>query len=123
MVEQVIESTGRVGEGKIFVTDLPQLVCIRNRETEDAALRAFTRRFSRLADTSYGARSRSVLSGYTTIAAGPRQRGQVDHCDRSHHAEVEHWIAQEKHSAGFLNVERLHPSVIGRQQDKFSIII
>jgi hypothetical protein len=105
------------------VTDLPQLVCIRNRETEDAALRAFTRRFSRLADTSYGARSRSVLSGYTTIAAGPRQRGQVDHCDRSHHAEVEHWIAQEKHSAGFLNVERLHPSVIGRQQDKFSIII
>jgi nitrogen regulatory protein P-II 2 len=44
MVEQVIESvissahTGRVGDGKVFVTDLPQVVRIRNRETGDAAL-------------------------------------------------------------------------------------
>jgi nitrogen regulatory protein P-II 2 len=44
MVEQVMEAiissahTGRVGDGKIFVTDLPQVVRIRNRETGDAAL-------------------------------------------------------------------------------------
>jgi nitrogen regulatory protein P-II 2 len=44
MVEQVMEAiisaahTGRVGDGKVFVTDLPQVVRIRNRETGDAAL-------------------------------------------------------------------------------------
>jgi len=43
-VEQIVEAiisaaqTGGVGDGKVFVTDLPQVVRIRNRETGDAAL-------------------------------------------------------------------------------------
>ena len=44
MVEKVIEAivstahTGRVGDGKVFVTDLPRAIRIRNRETGDEAL-------------------------------------------------------------------------------------
>lgn len=44
MVEQAMEAivssahTGRIGDGKVFVTDLPRVVRIRNRETGDAAL-------------------------------------------------------------------------------------
>jgi len=44
LVEKAIEAivsaahTGRIGDGKIFVTDLPRAVRIRNRETGDAAL-------------------------------------------------------------------------------------
>lgn len=44
MVDKVVDAvataahSGRVGDGKIFVTDLPQVLRIRNRETGDKAL-------------------------------------------------------------------------------------
>jgi nitrogen regulatory protein PII len=44
MVDRVIEAiisaaqTGRVGDGKIFVTDLERVVRIRTRETDESAL-------------------------------------------------------------------------------------
>jgi nitrogen regulatory protein P-II 2 len=44
MVDKVVDTiisaaqSGRVGDGKIFVTDLPQVVRIRNRETGNEAL-------------------------------------------------------------------------------------
>jgi len=44
MVDTVVETiiaaahTGRVGDGKVFVTDLPQVVRIRNHEIGDDAL-------------------------------------------------------------------------------------
>jgi nitrogen regulatory protein P-II 2 len=44
MVDKVIDviikaaHTGRIGDGKVFVTELPKAVRIRNRESGDAAL-------------------------------------------------------------------------------------
>jgi nitrogen regulatory protein PII len=44
LVDQVIEAimksakTGKVGDGKIFITEIERVICIRTGETDDAAL-------------------------------------------------------------------------------------